>query len=97
MSEIETIGSRQQGIYASFAADNPDFLRVTTARVASYWNEYYRYEYPNLADYPGTALLSAMMSAPRTTQPETETQEHPPAGITGRTLMRLVVRSNVPS
>lgn len=43
---------------ARFAVENPAFIDLTRQRAVSYWNVYYRYEYPRAADYPGTAALN---------------------------------------
>ncbi|MBJ8340983.1 hypothetical protein JGU71_19025 [Antrihabitans sp. YC3-6] len=50
--------------YARFLADNPEFSILTRARAASYWNEYYRRDYPHVANYPAMLALSAL-TAPR--------------------------------
>ena len=42
------------------AADDPAFLELTRQRAVSYWNAYYRSEYPNQADYPAIAALAAL-------------------------------------
>jgi hypothetical protein len=48
---------------ARFAAENPAFLELTRQRAISYWNEYYRREYPRPADYPGLATIVALQMA----------------------------------
>ena len=42
-----------------FAAENPAFVELTRQRAISYWNEYYRREYPRSTDYPGVATIVA--------------------------------------
>lgn len=50
--------------YTRFVAENPGFLALTQARVASYWDCYHRYPYFHLADYPGTRILRFLKSLP---------------------------------
>ena len=44
-------------------AENPGFLALTRARVASYWDCYHRYPYLHLADYPGTRIIRFLESS----------------------------------
>jgi len=60
---LSTPGSVVASVYARFAAENPDFIDRTEQRVVSYWNCYYRYRYPSLRDYPGSAVVAALRSA----------------------------------
>lgn len=43
--------------YYAYRAENPKYLLQTESRMISYWNEYYRREYPELKKYLGTALV----------------------------------------
>jgi len=36
--------------YKAFIDENPKYWKQTESRMASYWNEYYRYRFPNLKD-----------------------------------------------
>lgn len=49
--------------YATFVSGNPSFMDLISARVISYWNCYYRFDYPDPADYPGSQLISLLRSA----------------------------------
>ncbi len=42
--------------YGAFLRDNADFWARTRQRVVSYWNCYYRHEFPDRLDYPGMRL-----------------------------------------
>jgi len=46
-----------------FVAANPAFVDLTSSRVVSYWNCYYRERYPQLGDYPGAQLISSLKLA----------------------------------
>jgi len=48
---------------ARFANENEAYWQRTQRRVVSYWNEYYRHQYPRLADYPGTQLVHRIEAA----------------------------------
>ena len=58
----DTLDEDKKVAYARFLTENPDFLEITNQRIASYWNEYYRNEFPNLAEYPPKLLLMDIMS-----------------------------------
>jgi hypothetical protein len=49
--------------YAAFARQNPAFMATTTRRAISYWNEYYRRQYPFKDTYPALMALSAIGGA----------------------------------
>jgi hypothetical protein len=55
---------------------------LTAARVASYWNVYYRHQYPLIADYPGQSSLmtcderNARTAAPTASLRSPTTQFH---------------------
>ncbi|MDZ4837568.1 MAG: hypothetical protein SGJ27_27595 [Candidatus Melainabacteria bacterium] len=46
--------------YIQFAAENPGFIDLTKKRAISYWDCYYRREYPQFGDYPGFQFLNAV-------------------------------------
>jgi hypothetical protein len=63
LPEIGTPSSLQERAYGAFLAANPELLRLTRARVISYWDCYYRRDFPALADYPGYRLIAAFERA----------------------------------
>jgi len=40
-----------------FIQDNNNFYTYFKSRVVSYWNEYYRNQYPSFSDYPGYKII----------------------------------------
>lgn len=46
--------------YERFVVENPQFLTLTRQRADSYWNAYFRAEYPRHSDYPGYAVLDSL-------------------------------------
>lgn len=56
----ENLSYFDRSIYAEFVRSNPDFMRLTEARVISYWNEYYRSI--KKVDYPGFSILEFLKS-----------------------------------
>lgn len=65
LTQLIDQGSWQQASYGRFAAENPAFIKVTQARVASYWNAYYRRQYQSIADYPGHRFMVRLETAAR--------------------------------
>jgi hypothetical protein len=63
LTHINTAGSAQQRAYGAFAAANRRFLLLTRARVVSYWDCYYRRQFPSLVDYPPHRLITAIEKA----------------------------------
>jgi hypothetical protein len=63
LNDVSTAGSVQQRAYGAFASANPRFLRLTRARVVSYWDCYYRRQFPSLVDYPPHRLIEAIEKA----------------------------------
>jgi hypothetical protein len=68
---LGTLGpsDRRHDAYSQFVRANPGFVDLTAARVASYWNCYYRFDYPktkrlrpNKSDYPGFQLIELLRS-----------------------------------
>lgn len=60
--------------YARFAIENSAYITLTKAHMISYWNTYYRFEYPHFTDYPGYKIMQAFSpwkrrEAPRTYRP----------------------------
>ena len=46
-----------QAVYANFVSENRPMMRVLRARTISYWNCYYRAEFPERKTYPGLIVL----------------------------------------
>ena len=44
--------------YREFKTKNPKYWQQTESRIASYWNEYYRYKFPKLKDYLGIEIIN---------------------------------------
>lgn len=44
--------------YREFKTENPKYWQQTESRIASYWNEYYRYKFPKLKDYLGIEIIN---------------------------------------
>ena len=63
-------GTPHHQAYGQFAATNPDFLHLTSQRVASYWNCYYRHRGAHHRyahrDYPGRVLINSLQDAAAT-------------------------------
>lgn len=53
--------------YARFLAQNPHFYALTKQRVISYWDCYYRRQYPNFDDYAGARAIAYLDRFPRKT------------------------------
>jgi len=51
--------------YAAFVASNQFYWKQTESRMISYWNEYYRREFPKLGDYVGKRLVDRLSGASR--------------------------------
>ncbi len=54
------LAALQQGYVeglAEFARDNASFMATTKRRIISYWDCYYRRDFPSLQDYPAHAAL----------------------------------------
>ena len=64
LSDLEAHGTAHRTQYATFVAADPNFMALISARVISYWNCYYRFDYPSFADYPGFQLISILRRAP---------------------------------
>jgi hypothetical protein len=43
---------------STFVSENPEFFNLTKSRVVSYWNEYYRHNFPKIENYVGYRILS---------------------------------------
>lgn len=52
-------------IYGEFLSDNPAHLETIARRVVSYWNVYYRNEYPKLHEYPASEVLDWLRRSTR--------------------------------
>ncbi|QKW36907.1 hypothetical protein HUT06_25180 [Actinomadura sp. NAK00032] len=60
--DLDLRGSPDHQAYGRFVADNPDFLLLTSQRVASYWDCYYRNKFPHRY-YPGRILIGSLKDA----------------------------------
>jgi hypothetical protein len=47
LADLDLPGSPHHQVYGRFAADNSDYICLTSQRVASYWNCYYRGKFPH--------------------------------------------------
>lgn len=63
LTQLSEAGSAQRRAYGAFASANLNFVQVTRARVVSYWNCYYRRQFPSLDAYPPHRLLKAVQRA----------------------------------
>jgi hypothetical protein len=63
LAELDTPGSWQRRQYGRFAADNPGFMSLTRQRAVSYWDCYYRQEYPTFSRYPAGLVLASLQAA----------------------------------
>lgn len=54
---------------ASFARGAPAFCALTSRRVVSYWDCYYRRQFPRFAEYPPFRLLDAIGGWPKEESP----------------------------
>lgn len=61
LTDLDVQGSTQQMRFGAFIAENPAFLELTSQRVMSYWNCYYRDRLRST--YPGFSLLSSLRNA----------------------------------
>ncbi|MFI9561455.1 hypothetical protein [Nonomuraea endophytica] len=62
LADLDLRGSPHHQAYGRFAADNPAFLFLTSQRVASYWDRYYRNRFPHRI-YPGRILIDSLQDA----------------------------------
>lgn len=53
--------------YVKFVRENPKYWKQTESRMISYWNEYYRRQYPNLENYLGRQLANRIKKSERMT------------------------------
>jgi len=49
-------------LYRKFVSENKNLWLLTKSRIVSYWNEYYRYEYPDFQQYIGYNIISKIDS-----------------------------------
>jgi hypothetical protein len=49
-----------QVVFAQFARENRALMELLRAQATSYWNAYYRRQYPLQAQYPGLAVIAAL-------------------------------------
>lgn len=63
LTDLDVDGSVQRRAYGRALAQNPELVRLTSARAVSYWDCYYRARYPQLDAYPGRRLAEALARA----------------------------------
>jgi len=63
LRELNTPRSDQRERYGQFVVENPAYFELIGKRVTSYWNCYYRFQFPRQTDYPGSALVAMLRSA----------------------------------
>lgn len=51
------IDQENQPLFIQFMGENPQYFHTTQRRIISYWNEYYRNQYPRFKDYVGAEIL----------------------------------------
>jgi hypothetical protein len=54
--------------YDRFINENPKYWQQTESRMISYWNEYYRRQFPKLKDYLGRQLADRIKKSERITR-----------------------------
>jgi hypothetical protein len=60
LDDVSAPDSPHRGQYQRFVQENQALINLTTARVASYWNCYYRRRFPDRFDYAGYRLLRGL-------------------------------------
>ena len=61
LADIErALGAMPLSLYRDVLRENPSFWTTTKQRVMSYWNCYYRTQYPKRTDYVGFRLLQRL-------------------------------------
>lgn len=63
LAQVNVPGSPHHLAYGRFATANPEFLALTSQRMVSYWNCYYRASYPQLDEYPGQIIVKSLRAA----------------------------------
>ena len=51
------LNQSNQKLQIQFISENPRYFRTIESRIVSYWNEYYRLQYPDFKDYVGYKIL----------------------------------------
>lgn len=49
--------------FVDFAKENPGFVQTTRRRAISYWDCYYRCDYPRMQDFPSYRTVQRILSA----------------------------------
>jgi hypothetical protein len=65
LADLDLPDSPHHRAYGRSAADNPDYIFLTSQRVASYWDCYYRSRFPHRY-YPGRILIDSLKDAAAT-------------------------------
>lgn len=47
-------------LFKQFILENPTYFQTLKRRIISYWNEYYRHQYPHFEDYIGAKALNKL-------------------------------------
>jgi hypothetical protein len=77
LADVDQPGTHHHETYGRFTAANPDFLFLTSQRVASYWDCYYRHRFPR-RDYPGYVFIDFLKDAAAHFRRSTTTSPVPP-------------------
>jgi hypothetical protein len=54
---VAAIPNLDRAAYSDFVRENRELMRALRAKATSYWNIYYRTQYPERAEYPGLLFL----------------------------------------
>jgi hypothetical protein len=57
---VAALSKLDRDIYADFVHENRPLMAVLQARATSYWDCYYRHQYPNKHDYPGLVFFDRL-------------------------------------
>ncbi|MDM1298334.1 hypothetical protein HXZ94_07440 [Empedobacter falsenii] len=55
---LENMTPEQKNWLQEFLQENPRYAQTIQSRIASYWDCYYRSQYPKLRDYPANRLIN---------------------------------------
>jgi hypothetical protein len=57
---LNSLGTLDRAIYTEFVRENRQLMRIIRSRAASYWDLYYRGEYPDRRAYPALVILQEL-------------------------------------
>jgi len=63
LDQLEDPLSQQSSSYGRYVSENRAVIDLIEARAASYWNVYYRPQFPRFAQYPSRALVARLRNA----------------------------------